>query len=325
MAPELTLGLTLVALLFEAAFGYPALLVARIGHPVMWAGGLIGCLDRHLNRDRDPAWRRKIAGIAALLVLLALCVGMGILAQRALLALPFGFLAVALLGSTLLAQRSLYEHVARVAEGLDAGLAEGRAAVSMIVGRDPDALDEAGVSRAAIESLAENFSDGIVAPALWMAIGGLPGICLYKAANTADSMIGHRTPRHNDFGWAAARFDDVINLPASRLAGWLMIAAALLMPGASARQAWRAVRRDARFHKSPNAGWPEAALAGALGLALAGPRVYHGQLVTDGTMGTGGRRACTAEDIRRALALYRIADALLIALVAAGAAAFWAM
>ncbi|GAB4068190.1 cobalamin biosynthesis protein CobD [Ancylobacter sonchi] len=324
MAPELTLGLTFVALLFEAAFGYPALLVARIGHPVMWVGRLISLLDRHLNRERDPPRLRQFAGLVALLVLLTVCVGAGLMAQKALLAIPFGFLAVAVLGSTLLAQRSLHEHVARVADGLDAGLAEGRAAVSMIVGRDPEALDEAGVSRAAIESLAENFSDGIVAPALWMAIGGLPGICMYKAANTADSMIGHRTPRFLDFGRAAARFDDLINLPASRLAGGLMIAAAFLMPGASARGAWTAMRRDARAHKSPNAGWPEAALAGALGLALAGPRVYHGQLVTDGYMGTGGRRDCTAADIRRALALYRIADGLLIALAGAGAAAFWA-
>ncbi|MDR6951609.1 adenosylcobinamide-phosphate synthase [Ancylobacter sp. 3268] len=325
MAPELTLGLTLVALLFEAAFGYPAFLLPRLGHPVMWAGWLIGFLDRSLNLDGDPPGDRRFAGLVSLVVVLLVCTGAGLAAQKLLLLLPMGFVLVALLGSTLLAQRSLHDHVARVAEGLDAGLAEGRAAVSLIVGRDPDALDEAGVSRAAIESLAENFSDGIVAPALWMAIGGLPGICMYKAANTADSMIGHRTERFIDFGRAAARFDDLINLPASRLAGGLLIAAALLMPGASARGAWEAVRRDARFHKSPNAGWPEAALAGALGLALAGPRVYHGQLVTDGFMGTGGRRDCTAADIRRALALYRIADALLIALAGAGAAAFWAI
>ncbi|GLK86789.1 adenosylcobinamide-phosphate synthase CbiB [Ancylobacter defluvii] len=325
MAPELTLGLTLVALLFEAAFGYPAFLLPRLGHPVMWAGWLIGFLDRSLNLDGDPPGDRRFAGLVSLVVVLLISIGAGLAAQKALLLLPLGFVIVALLGSTLLAQRSLHDHVAEVADGLDAGLAEGRAAVSLIVGRDPEALDEAGVSRAAIESLAENFSDGIVAPALWMAIGGLPGICMYKAANTADSMIGHRTERFIDFGRAAARFDDLINLPASRLAGGLLIVAALLMPGASARGAWAAVRRDARFHKSPNAGWPEAALAGALGLALAGPRVYHGQLVTDGFMGTGGRRDCAAVDIRRALRLYRIADALLIALVGVGAAAFWAV
>lgn len=322
MALELTFGLTLVALLFEAAFGYPNILYERMGHPVVWVGRLIDFLDSRFNLDSDPPRERRFAGIVSFVGLLLVCGGAGLVAQKLLLMIPLGFVYVALLGSTLIAQRSLYEHVARVADGLDRGLAEGRAAVSMIVGRDPEVLDEAGVSRAAIESLAENFSDGVVAPTLWMAVLGLPGICLYKATNTADSMIGHRTRRHNDFGWAAARFDDLVNLPASRLSGALLIAAACLMPGASPVAAWRAVRRDARFHKSPNAGWPEAALAGALGLALAGPRVYGGRLVTDGFMGTGGRRECTADDIRRALRLYRLADALMIALVAAGAAVF---
>lgn len=323
MALELTFGLTLVALLFEAALGYPAPLLARIGHPVMWIGRLIAALDRRFNRETDPPARRRLAGVASLLVLLAICGAAGWAVQALLVALPFGVLLAGIAGSSLIAQRSLHEHVERVAQGLDVGLAEGRAAVSMIVGRDPEALDEAGVARAAIESLAENFSDGIVAPAVWMALLGLPGLCLYKATNTADSMIGHRTARHQAFGWAAARFDDLVNLPASRLSGLLLIGAAALLPGASPRGAIAAVRRDARHHKSPNAGWPEAALAGALGLALAGPRVYGGQMVVDGYMGTGGRRDCTAADIRRALALYRRADALLIALVALGLALAW--
>jgi adenosylcobinamide-phosphate synthase len=183
------------------------------------------------------------------------------------------------------------------------------------VGRDTAALDAAGVARAAIESLAENFSDGVVAPALWMAIAGLPGAAVYKAINTADSMIGHRTERHQAFGWAAARLDDLVNLPASRCAALLIVAAAAVADRAAAAAAWRAVRRDAHRHRSPNAGFPEAAMAGALGLALAGPRVYGGVRVEDALMGDG-RREATASDIRTALALYRRADGILIGFVA---------
>ena len=190
------------------------------------------------------------------------------------------------------------------------------AAVSQIVGRDPEALDEAGVARATIESLAENFSDGVVAPVFWLAVGGLAGGAVYKAINTADSMIGHRTPRHEAFGFAAARLDDLFNLPASRLSALLMVAAAAVTGGASALGAWRAVVRDAPHHRSPNAGYPEAALAGALGLALAGPRSYGGVVVDNARMGNG-RREVNAADIRAALTLYIRADAILIGLVAA--------
>ena len=198
------------------------------------------------------------------------------------------------------------------------GVVAARAAVSHIVGRDAAALDEAGVARAAIESLAENFSDGVVAPILWMAIGGLPTAAVYKAINTADSMIAFRTPRHAAFGWAAARLDDLVNLPASRLAGLLIVAAAGLTKGASPAGAWRALCRDAHRHRSPNAGYPEAAMAGALGLMLAGPRRYGGITVDDAMMGEG-RRTADAADIRAALRLYRHADAILIGLVAVAA------
>ena len=204
------------------------------------------------------------------------------------------------------------DHVEAVAHGLDEGLPEGRKAVSMIVGRDPDSLDQAAVSRAAIESLAENFSDGVVAPAFWMAVGGLGGGVAYKAANTADSMIGHRTPKHEAFGWAAARFDDLVNLPASRLTALLIVVAAVILPGMDASAAWRAVWRDAKKHRSPNAGWPEAAMAGALGVALAGPRSYGGVMGDYAFMGEGGRREVTAADIRRALRLFWMADVLLM-------------
>jgi adenosylcobinamide-phosphate synthase len=279
-------------------------------------GALIGALDRGLNHDTAPPAARRMAGTISVLILITTIGTIAFLLERGLARLPFGWVAAALLASTLLAQRSLHEHVGRVATALDeAGLAAGRQAVSHIVGRDAASLDQAGVARAAIESLAENFSDGVVAPALWMAIGGLTGAAAYKAINTADSMIGHRTPRHAAFGFAAARLDDLVNLPASRLSALLIVAAAAFTKGASAAAAWRAVRRDASRHRSPNAGYPEAAMAGALGLMLAGPRVYGGIPVDDAMMGDG-RRAADAADIRAALELYRHADALLIGLIA---------
>jgi adenosylcobinamide-phosphate synthase len=313
---------TLLALLTEAMIGYPEWLMKRIGHPVMWIGRLIDGLDRALNDEEDSEQRRRLAGFVAAAALVCLPGAIAFLLERELLRLPLGFFAVALLASTLLAQRSLYEHVARVADALDAGgLTAGRQAVSQIVGRDPDVLDEPGVCRAAIESLAENFSDGVVAPALWTVAGGLAGGAVYKAINTADSMIGHRTPRYEAFGYAAARLDDLVNLPASRLSALLIVAAAAVTRNASASEAWAAVWRDARNHRSPNAGYPEAAMAGALGLALAGPRTYGGIQVDDALMGNG-RRNATPQDIRAALELYRRADAILLLLVAALAAAF---
>jgi adenosylcobinamide-phosphate synthase len=235
--------------------------------------------------------------------------------EQSLLLLPLGLIAVAIVASTLLAQRSLFVHVARVADALEDGsVAAGREAVAQIVGRDTAALDEAGVARAAIESLAENFSDGVVAPAFWMIIAGLPGAALYKAINTADSMIGHRTKRHQDFGRTAAQLDDIVNFPASRLSALLIVAASYLTKGASASGAWQATWRDGSKHASPNAGYPEAAMAGALGLALAGPRAYDGA-PTDGAWMGDGRREANAADVRAALELYGRADGLLIAIV----------
>jgi adenosylcobinamide-phosphate synthase len=309
-------ALTLLSLLFELMLGYPDRLLRVIGHPVTWMGALIGALDRALNEEAAAPATRRLAGSISVLILIAAVGTVAFLFERGLLRLPFGWVAAALFASTLLAQRSLHEHVGRVAAALDAaGVAGGRAAVSHIVGRDAEALDQAGVARAAIESLAENFSDGVVAPALWMTLGGLTGAAAYKAINTADSMIGHRTPRHAAFGWAAARLDDLVNLPASRLSALLIVAAAALTRGASPGAAWRALRRDAHRHRSPNAGYPEAAMAGALGLMLAGPRVYDSILVEDAMMGDG-RRTADAADIRAALKLYRRADALLIGLIA---------
>jgi adenosylcobinamide-phosphate synthase len=307
---SLPLATLAAALLVEAIVGYPQALFRAIGHPVTWLGGWLAWLDRRLNRERAAAWQRRGAGVVCMAALVAAAILPAALAQAAATAwLPRGAAValLAVLASSLLAQRSLHSHVRAVADGLERdGLAGGRAAVSHIVGRNPQALDAAGVARAAIESLAENFSDGVVAPALWCGVFGLPGIAAYKAVNTADSMIGHRTPRHAAFGWAAARLDDLVNFPAARLSAiWLVFAAALL-PGGEPRAALRAVWRDAGHHRSPNAGWPEAAMAGALGLRLAGPRVYGSTLVQDAWMGDG-RADATPADLRRALALYRLA------------------
>ena len=270
-----------------------------------------------LNRPGFSAARRRGNGVLAVMLLVLATAGPASLLQSALLSrLPAlaSLLLLGMLSSTLLAQRSLYQHVRAVGDGLrQNGLAGGRAAVARIVGRNPENLDEAGVVRAAIESLAENFSDGVVAPAFWCALGGLPGLVFYKAVNTADSMIGHRTERHAAFGWAAARLDDAINLPASRLAAiWIVLAS--MFAGAAPLEAWRAVWRDAGKHRSPNAGWPEAAMAGALGLKLAGPRVYGTTRIDDGWMGDGRAEASLA-DLDRALALYRRACLLQLVVV----------
>jgi len=308
-------ALAFLSLLIERLTGYPDWLFKRIGHPVTWIGSLIALLDKKWNRESASFSQRKAAGVVALSVFLALTVLVAWLVQSVLLLLPLGLLLVAVLGASLPAQKSLEQHVEAVAIALEReGIDGGRKAVSMIVGRDPQALDEAAICRAAIESLAENFSDGIVAPSLWLGILGLAGGAGYKAINTADSMIGHRSPRHEAFGWASARLDDLVNLPASRLSGGLFVVAAFFVKGASPKGAIAAIRRDARHHRSPNAGWPEAALAGALGFALAGPRSYGGQMIDARFMGEGGRATLVAGDIRTALRLARIADFLLIAL-----------
>ncbi|HUI17161.1 MAG TPA: adenosylcobinamide-phosphate synthase CbiB [Alphaproteobacteria bacterium] len=311
------LQILLAALALEGAFGYPQALFRTLGHPVAWLGVLIEAVDRHLNRAELGAAARRTLGVAGLALLLLLAGAVAFAIEAGVLALPFGWLAEAVLAASLFSQRSLFAHVAAVAAALEAGgLAPARRAVAEIVGRNPESLDEAGVARAAIESLAENFSDGVVAPALWLALAGLPGLVLYKAINTADSMLGHLTPRHRSFGWAAARLDDLVNLPAARLAAGLLAAAACLGSRANAAAAWRTMWRDAWRHRSPNAGWPEAAMAGALGLRLAGPRVYGSERIEDAWMGDG-RAEAGGRDVQAALGLYRIACALLWLVTAA--------
>lgn len=309
-------ALALIAVATEAVAGYPDGIYRRIGHPVTWIGALITWCDQAWNSETLTYDERRWRGIYTLVLLLAVGILSG-LAIAAILDELFHSLVALLLcgvvGSSMLAQRSLYTHVGAVASALEAdGIEAGRRAVSMIVGRDTRALDEAAVSRAAIESLAENFSDGVVAPIFWMVVAGLPGAIAYKAVNTADSMIGHKSPRYLAFGWASARFDDLVNLPASRLSAFWLVLAAALSPGLSAPRAIDVLFRDAGHHRSPNAGWPEAAMAGALGIRLSGPRIYDGVEVAERWVGEG-RSELTARDIRAALDLYRAACGLQIA------------
>jgi len=308
----------IIAFGIEAVLAYPAAVFRAIGHPVSWIGALIAALDSTLNRPDYSFAARRAAGVATVMLLLVGSLAVGAVLDTVARDIPYlGFAVAVMVVATLIAGGSLDQHVRAVAAALDAeGLIGGRRSIAKIVGRDPDALNEAAVCRAAIESLAENASDGVTAPALWFLVGGLPGMIAYKAINTADSMIGHMSERHRAFGWAAARLDDVVNLPASRLTGLLFVAAAAVVPGASAPAAWQAYRRDARLHRSPNAGWPEAAMAGALDLRLAGPRVYGGVLVDDHWMGDG-RAEATAQDIDLALMIYRTAFGGALLLVAA--------
>ena len=300
-----------VAMVVDALVGWPSGLFARIGHPVTWLGALIAGLDVRWNRAADAPRIRRAAGIAAALAVIALASGLGFLVQ----AVVSPWSSVVLLGILawpFVALRSLYDHVAAVRDPLRASDIEAaRKAVSMIVGRDPKALDEAGIARAAIESLAENASDGIVAPLFWGVLFGLPGIIGYKAVNTLDSMIGHRSERHEAFGWAAARIDDVANFIPARLTGLLFACCA----GPKLRsQAMSCMIRDARHHRSPNAGWPEAAMAGALGVRLCGPRFYDGELADEPWLNAGARDP-SGDDLARGLKIYVAAMLVLFALL----------
>ncbi|WP_139863761.1 adenosylcobinamide-phosphate synthase CbiB [Bradyrhizobium ivorense] len=295
-----------VAMALDALIGWPNWLFARVGHPVTWLGRLIDAVDGGWNRSSDPPTVRRMAGVAGALLVIALAVALGWAVQTALGSGWVRVIVLGILAWPLVALRSLHDHVAAVAHPLASGdIAGARAAVSQIVGRDPATLDEAGIARAAIESLAENASDGIVAPVFWGAVFGLPGIFGYKAINTLDSMIGHRTERHEAFGWAAARIDDVANLIPARLTGVLFV-----LLSAQPAQAWSCMLRDARRHRSPNAGWPEAAMAGTLCVRLSGPRIYHGSTADEPWLNEGARDP-DAADIGGGLKLYRRAMLLL--------------
>ncbi len=272
-----------LAMALDALFGEPNWLWSRVPHPAVLMGRLIGTADKTFNHGAA----RKAKGVV---LILALVLGAGLLGV-VLNLIPFVDI---LLGAILLAHKSLIEHVRAVAEALGRSVEEGRQSVAMIVGRDTREMDEPAVARAAIESAAENFSDGVIAPAFWFLIGGLPGILIYKIVNTADSMIGYRTERHRDFGWASARLDDLLNLIPARLT------ALLLFPWGRPLSLWREILTEARRHRSPNAGWPEAALSRSLSVALSGPRAYHGEMRDFPWVNPEGRAAATPTDIEAA-------------------------
>jgi len=297
LVPSYTLGVVLAAMLLDAVIGDPPALWRRLPHPVVLFGRLIGALERALNQGP----MRRVKGILAMVVVVLIAGLIGGAISSALMPFSWGWIVEALVISILIAQKSLIQHVRAVMEPLARhDLSGARSALARIVGRDVSVLDEAGVARAGIETLAENASDGVIAPIFWGGLFGLPGIMIYKAVNTADSMIGHRDERHEAFGWAAARLDDLLNLIPARLTGILICAAALVTPDNSAAGAIRIMLRDARKHPSPNAGFPEAAAAGALGLRLGGPRVYDGQRDDAPWMGDG-RAEATARDMERAV------------------------
>jgi|SRR5580658_1417265 adenosylcobinamide-phosphate synthase len=306
-----------LALCLDALIGDPPAFYAVVPHPVSLIGRAIALFDRRLNRETRGPRTRRARGLLTLVVLGLAAMALGLALSMLAAQFRLGWILEVLVVAVLVAQRSLFLHVRNVMLALQReGLAAGRAAVSRIVGRDPDMLDGFGVARAAIESLAENFSDGVVAPVFFYAAAGLPGILLYKTVNTLDSMIGYRNSRYRDFGWASARCDDLLNLIPARLSGLLIVAASSFVPGGRPDRALRTLWRDAGKHRSPNAGWPEAAMAGALDLALAGPRHYRDIVVDDPWLGAGRARAVPA-DIRRALMLFAVACLIQLLLLAA--------
>ena len=302
-------AILLLALAIDLAFGEMAVVFRFLPHPVVIVGRAIGFFDRRLNRETRSDAARQFRGAITVIVVAGAAAAVGWAISEYLRVVHYSWAIEALLVAVLLAQRSLFEHAAAVGRALQTdGLQGGRAAVAKIAGRDPESLDEYGVARAAIESLFENFSAGVIAPGFWYLLFGLPGLFAYKTASTLDSMIGHRSPKYLAFGWAAARFDDALNWIPARLTALLIWLAALVLPGAQAGAAVRATLGDARKHRSPNAGWPEAAAAGALGLALGGPRRYLDTVMSEPWLGSGRARA-TIVDIGTALRLYLAAAA----------------
>jgi adenosylcobinamide-phosphate synthase len=308
----------IAALILDAVIGDPPWLWRTVPHPVALIGRLIDFLDNKLNRVHRSPLDRRLRGMAVAFGLTLVAIAAGVAVTELRHRWLWGWAVEGLLITLLVAQRSLFSHVAAVARALDReGLAGGRKAVGMIVGRDPESLDEFGVARAAIESCAENFSDAVVAPAFWYVLFGFPGLLAYKTVNTMDSMIGHRSEQYLEFGMAAARLDDVMNLLPARLSGLLLSLASLFVPRGRPIAALRIMLRDHGHHRSPNSGWPESAMAGGLDLSLAGPRRYPGYVAQEKWIGEGRARATTS-DIRRALMVMAVAcllDAGLVILV----------
>jgi adenosylcobinamide-phosphate synthase len=276
----------ILAMILDAIFGEPRALWDRWPHPAMLMGRVVAALEERLNTGTN----RRLRGVAALVILV---IGAAVLGW--LLALLPGIFAEVIVGAILFAQKSLVQHVRAVADALRLSVGDGRASVAMIVGRDTAMMEGPDVARAAIESAAENLSDGVTAPVFWFVIAGLPGLLIYKIVNTADSMIGHRNDRYLEFGWAAARFDDLVNLIPARLTAALIW---LTLPRSGV---WPQIWRDARLHRSPNAGWPEAAMAQVLGVALSGPRSYHRQMQEFPYVNPEGRRDIGPAEIDHAV------------------------
>jgi adenosylcobinamide-phosphate synthase len=292
-----------LACLVEKFAGYPDSLFKIIGHPVQWMGAFISWLDRTLNTKPDDELEGLLRGGLAFALLLAATAFPAYMLQDILNDFTGGWIINAIIATAFIAQKSMKDHVVEVEHALSSSIVEGRTSVAKIVGRDTKDLDESGVAKAALESLAENTADGIVAPVFWYALLGLPGLVAYKVINTADSMIGHKSERHLFFGFCAAKLDDLVNLPASRLTALLFAAAAAFTTVDDGKRALNAAWADAGKHRSPNAGWPEAAMAGALGLRFGGPRNYEDGMIELPWMGSG-REQMTRADIASGLRIY---------------------
>lgn len=296
----------LLAVIIDRFVGYPEFLYRRVAHPVVWIGEALNKLDSRLNKPGLPGIAVLLLGICALSILITLVTLITVPLNLFLGENLIGKLGLAVLSSSLLAQKSLRQHADAVIDGLEKNLTEGRNAVSKIIGRDTKELDQSEVCKGTIESIAENTSDGVVAPLLWLLVAGLPGIAIYKAINTADSMIAHKSRQYKEFGWFTAHIDDLVNLPASRITSALIACAAYFHKNGQYKRAVKSIWQYASKHVSPNAGWPESAMAGALGFRLGGPRHYEGKIVALAYIGSG-KSDLTIEDIKNSLQIYDIA------------------
>ena len=283
----MTLSCILLALILDAFLGEPVWIWSKIPHPTVIMGKIIKWCELKYNNGINRK-NKGILFIAFMVIFLAI---FGYLIER----LPFSAIWKILIVAILLSHKSLTEHVTAVSLGLQKNLSQGRTAVAMIVGRDTANLAETDIARSAIESAAENFSDGIIAPLFWFLIGGLPGILIYKFVNTSDSMIGYKNIQYNQFGWAAARLDDLLNWIPARLSGLLICV--VHQNNSALNIMWR----DAKLHRSPNAGWPESAMAGVLDVSISGPRSYEGVIKNYPFVNVDGKKKLTAVDIDNAV------------------------
>ncbi len=309
----------LLALILDWYVGDPDVIWRRIPHPVVWMGKPIEWIESKLNAAELDGVRARQKGVFAIVGLILIAGYAGVLLQWLLepLGLVGTIIEVVLVG-VFIAQKSMIDHVNRVIVALrNDDIDASRDAVSQIVGRDTGNLNRSQICRAAIESLAENFADGVVAPAMWFGILGLPGLLIYKMVNTADSMIGHKSDRYRDFGRAAALTDDFANWPAARFsAGLVALAAAVKFGWNNGQRAMDVAMRDSGLHRSPNAGWPEAAFSGALDIALGGPRHYGAEEVRETSLNSGRRSRLNLVDLQRALMLFKTTCLVLWAIVA---------